>query len=86
MNEENKGYWDFLKSIFSYLKDQAPAFGMLIYDLMSAKIARAEQEKRDAVYNEEIQKNHEQVDSDKRSDSAIVDEISGSGGSDTKVP
>ncbi len=71
--------WDFLTSIFDWVKQQGPALAMLVYNWKDAKQKRAEKDKRKAEYDLEIERNHAKVDSDNAgvSDADGVNEIAG---------
>lgn len=54
----------FLTSIFYWLKDQGPAFALLIYDWQNAEKEKAIVAEKEAQFELKIEKNHEKVDQD----------------------
>lgn len=55
---------DFLKTIFNWIKEQGPAFAILIYEWQNAKVQKAIKAQKEAEFDLTIEKNHEKVDSD----------------------
>jgi hypothetical protein len=72
-------FWDFVTTVFDWLKQQGPALAMLVYNWKDAKEKRAVQKQKRAEYELEIQKNHAKVDADNANVSDVdgVNKIAG---------
>lgn len=71
----NIAWVEFFKALLQGIRELLPALGVFVYDAMTAKIARVEQEKRDLQYAQKIKENHAKVDGDTRSDVDVVNSI-----------
>lgn len=69
-----KSWSDIIATLWTIIKDNVAAIGLLVFDYERAKAKKAEIEKDAAELNLKIEKNHEKVDADNcgKSDIDIV--------------